>query len=42
MAEGKLRVDLAITHVMPLTEWREAFDMLRRKEGLKILLDPSR
>jgi threonine dehydrogenase-like Zn-dependent dehydrogenase len=41
MAEKKLRVDLAITHVMPLTEWREAFDMLRRKEGLKIVLDPA-
>jgi L-iditol 2-dehydrogenase len=29
-----------ISHVMPLTEWRHAFDMFERKEGRKLVLEP--
>ena len=27
--------------VTPLTQWREAFDLLSRQQTVKILLDPS-
>jgi L-iditol 2-dehydrogenase len=35
-------VDLAplVTHVLPLREWATAFDLMRHREGLKIVLDP--
>jgi len=26
---------------MPLIQWQQAFEKARRKEGVKILLDPS-
>ncbi|MEO2002991.1 MAG: alcohol dehydrogenase catalytic domain-containing protein [Candidatus Poribacteria bacterium] len=39
---GKLDMSATIGGVMPLTEWQEAFSKRRRKEAVKILLDPSR
>jgi len=42
MRSGELKMDALITATMPLTEWEKAFDLLRRKEGIKILLDPSK
>jgi alcohol dehydrogenase/L-iditol 2-dehydrogenase len=42
MLEGKLKVASIVSAVMPLTQWREAFAMLRAKEAVKIVLDPSR
>lgn len=42
MRAGKLRVDMTISEVMPLSQWQAAFAKLRAKEALKILLDPSR
>jgi len=36
-----LKMDAMISAIMPLSHWQEAFAMLRRKEALKILLDPS-
>jgi len=41
MRSGQFKVGALISAVMPLTEWREAFAMLRRQEAIKILLDPS-
>jgi len=41
MRSGKLKMSATITDVMPLTRWRQAFEKARRKEGVKILLDPS-
>ena len=38
---GRLKMSATLS-VMPLTQWREAFAILRRKEAVKILLDPSR
>jgi len=38
---GELRMSATITEVMPITKWEEAFGMLRRKEAIKILVDPS-
>ena len=37
---GKLRLEETISHIIPLTRWREGFEMLMRREGLKILIDP--
>jgi L-iditol 2-dehydrogenase len=42
MQSGQLKVDAIISAVMPLTQWREAFALLRRQEAIKIILDPSR
>ncbi|NLS78585.1 MAG: alcohol dehydrogenase catalytic domain-containing protein [Chloroflexi bacterium] len=42
MRSGQLKVDAIISAVLPLTQWREAFAMLRRLEAIKVLLDPSR
>jgi threonine dehydrogenase-like Zn-dependent dehydrogenase len=39
---GKLKMDSLITATVPLTEWEKAFDLLRMKEGIKILLDPTK
>jgi alcohol dehydrogenase/L-iditol 2-dehydrogenase len=37
------QVDLTqvVTHVMPLDKWHEAFEIMEKKEGLKILLQPG-
>ena len=37
---GQLKMSVPLS-VMPLTQWREAFDRLRRQEAIKILLDPG-
>lgn len=41
MLSGELKMAATITDIMPLTKWEEAFEKARRKEGIKILLDPS-
>jgi threonine dehydrogenase-like Zn-dependent dehydrogenase len=38
--QGKLKMSTPLS-VMPLTQWREAFDLLRGQQAAKILLDPS-
>ncbi len=40
---GQNKVDLGpvISHIMPLAEWEKAFDMLEKKDALKILLQCS-
>jgi 2-desacetyl-2-hydroxyethyl bacteriochlorophyllide A dehydrogenase len=40
MQSGQLKMSALISEVMPLSEWRAAFAKVRRKEGIKILLDP--
>ena len=39
---GKVNVDAVVSHVFPLSEWEQAFDVVRNKQGLKVLLDPER
>jgi threonine dehydrogenase-like Zn-dependent dehydrogenase len=41
MLSGKLKMAGTITDIMPLTQWKQAFEKARRQEGIKILLDPS-
>jgi L-iditol 2-dehydrogenase len=35
-----VRLDDLITHTMPLEQWREAFDLCRNKQAIKVLLSP--
>jgi L-iditol 2-dehydrogenase len=41
MRDGRLDIKPLLS-TMPLTQWRQAFDMLRMQKAVKILLDPSR
>ena len=38
---GDIKMKALITHVLPLVEWQQAFEMLRTKQAAKILLDPD-
>lgn len=42
MQNGKLSTDLIVTHVFPLSEWEKAFETVANKEGIKVLLDPTK
>jgi L-iditol 2-dehydrogenase len=41
VGDGRVKLKPLITQVFPLRDWREAFDRLNRKQGLKLLLDPQ-
>lgn len=41
VAAGKLDLKTMISHKMKLSQFREAFDMVRRKESIKIILYPE-
>jgi L-iditol 2-dehydrogenase len=41
MAEGKVRLKPLISDIMPLTEWKIAFEKFEAREGVKIVLDPK-
>jgi L-iditol 2-dehydrogenase len=36
----KVTVKPVVTHIMPLTEWKTAYDLLDHQQGIKILLTP--
>jgi len=38
---GSPRIDETISHTIPLADWRKGFEMLMRREGLKVLIAPS-
>lgn len=40
MAGGYVRAEPLISSVLPLTEWRAAFDAFERRDGLKTVLQP--
>jgi threonine dehydrogenase-like Zn-dependent dehydrogenase len=40
LQQKKIELAPLISDVLPLTEWKTAFDRLDRKEGMKILLEP--
>lgn len=40
IAEGMVQVDPLLTHQLPLNDYPDAFDALRRGDGLKIQLLP--
>jgi len=40
MGRGVIQGEKLISHRFPLDEWREAFDLFERKEGIKLILIP--
>jgi L-iditol 2-dehydrogenase len=42
MASGQVKTAPLISEVMPITEWRRAFEGFERKQGLKRILTPQR
>ena len=38
----KVLLEPLVSHVMPLSDWKKAFEMFERKEGLKLVLDPKK
>ena len=42
IARGKINVDPIISHVLPMSQYKEAFELVDNKQGLKVLLDPSK
>jgi L-iditol 2-dehydrogenase len=41
MAEGRADPGSLVSHVLPLTEWREAFRLVEERGGLKVVLEPA-
>lgn len=41
MMDGKLNLKPMITHRLPLEKFHEGFELLERKEAVKVILDPS-
>jgi len=40
MAAGKVSTKILITHTLPLTKWKNAFDILINLQGIKVILRP--
>jgi L-iditol 2-dehydrogenase len=40
LARKQVDARALISHVMPLAEWRHAFEMFERKDGRKLVLQP--
>ena len=41
LRSGQINLQPLITHRYPLTEWKQAFEILNKKEGIKVILDPK-
>ena len=41
MRSGKVRTTPLISHRLPLEEWRQAFDIFGRREGVKVVFTPG-
>lgn len=39
---GKVNAKAVISHVLPMSDWQEAFAIVENKQGLKVMLDPTR
>ena len=39
--KGLLNIDPIISHVKPLSEFEEAFELIKTRKGCKVILDPS-
>jgi L-iditol 2-dehydrogenase len=40
MASGQVQIRPLVSAILPITEWRTAFDAFERREGIKIVLTP--
>jgi L-iditol 2-dehydrogenase len=41
LAEGKVQTRPLISHMFPLSDWRQAFDLFERRSGVKMVLLPG-
>ena len=41
MMTGKVNPHPLVSHTMPMSEWRQAFEILQNRQGIKILLFPD-
>jgi len=41
LGQGKVQTEPLVSAILPLSEWDKGFDMINRREGLKILLEPE-
>ncbi|MEM3013685.1 MAG: zinc-binding dehydrogenase [Candidatus Bathyarchaeia archaeon] len=41
LEKGAVKTDELVSEVLPLSKWYEGFEKMRRKEGLKIILNPQ-
>ncbi len=41
IADGQVQTHPLISHELPITEWKSAFDLLENKSGLKLMLYPT-
>lgn len=40
LERGQVDLKCLVSHILPLAQWQEAFSLIEKKEGLKIVLDP--
>jgi L-iditol 2-dehydrogenase len=40
LGQGQVDTKVLVSHVLPITEWREAFCLFEERKGLKIVLEP--
>jgi L-iditol 2-dehydrogenase len=40
LEQSRVRLDDLVTHRLPLEQWRDAFDLCTRGEGIKVLISP--
>jgi len=40
LGQGQVDTKVLVSHVLPITEWREAFRLFEERKGLKIMLTP--
>jgi len=41
VARGQVQLKPLVSDILPLAEWKKAFDLFEAKKGLKIVLDPK-
>lgn len=41
MGQGKVETRVLVSHVLPLSQWEDAFRLVEEREGLKIVLQPG-
>ncbi len=40
LQSGRVRTDVLVSDVLPITEWKQAFEKFEKKEGFKLVLTP--
>jgi len=41
LEKGLVKTEELVSDILPLTKWQEGFEKMRRREGIKIILDPQ-